>query len=40
MLDVLVDLKIVSTSGLHPQADVLSEPMVRNQWCGFKDIVR
>jgi hypothetical protein len=39
MLDVLVDLKIVSTSGLHPQGDVLSELIVRNQWCGFKDSV-
>jgi hypothetical protein len=38
-LDVLVNLKIFPTSGMHPQGYIFAEIVVRDKWCGFKNVV-
>ena len=38
MLDVLVNLEMVSGSGLHPHVDVLAEVIILYKWGGFKNV--
>lgn len=39
MVDVLIDMKILSGSRSHPQADILVETVIRDKWRGFKKVI-